>query len=276
MKEFIWNIHNSIEYYENDQPVDRVMAHLHDGCEIFWVLDDRTDYFVENHIYPAKNGDLLITRADELHHPLVTPNVTYRRAFVQFQPQVFLEIEGGEQFLAPLLARESGQHNHYAPSEKEAKILGNIRQRLKSAQEREDGFGQILKMAALIDLLNVLGKLTKKETAPAMEGAISTDLLPIIGYIRAHITSELSLDLIAQKFYIDKSTLCRKFKKELGITVLEYIRNKRIMIAREKLAQGASVKEACAVSGFNDYANFIRTFTKLTGFSPGRYGKMGE
>ncbi|MBQ3028199.1 MAG: AraC family transcriptional regulator, partial [Lachnospiraceae bacterium] len=41
--------------------------------------------------------------------------------------------------------------------------------------------------------------------------------------------------------------------------------------AKALLQEGASVTEACYRSGFNDYANFIRSFKKVTGVSPGKY-----
>ena len=37
---------------------------------------------------------------------------------------------------------------------------------------------------------------------------------------------------------------------------------------------GVSVKDTCTSSGFNDCSNFIRTFKKFTGMSPGTIKKQ--
>ncbi|MFD2879573.1 hypothetical protein ACFTAO_32220 [Paenibacillus rhizoplanae] len=34
------------------------------------------------------------------------------------------------------------------------------------------------------------------------------------------------------------------------------------------------MSDTCYLSGFNDYANFIRTFKNITGIPPGKYGKI--
>ena len=66
------------------------------------------------------------------------------------------------------------------------------------------------------------------------------------------------------------------FKRETGSTIFQYILVKRIAMAREFLSMGTSVAETCVQSGFGDYANFIRTFKKITGYSPGHFKKMSR
>ncbi|MCX7657471.1 MAG: helix-turn-helix domain-containing protein, partial [Oscillospiraceae bacterium] len=40
-----------------------------------------------------------------------------------------------------------------------------------------------------------------------------------------------------------------------------------------KRQDGYSVAETCEKSGFNDYTNFVKAFTKAVGISPKKYGK---
>ncbi|WP_081743881.1 helix-turn-helix domain-containing protein [Eisenbergiella tayi] len=49
--------------------------------------------------------------------------------------------------------------------------------------------------------------------------------------------------------------------------------SKKTAAAKQLLAEGKTVTETCYLSGFNDYNNFIRTFKKITGTSPGQYQK---
>jgi len=54
----------------------------------------------------------------------------------------------------------------------------------------------------------------------------------------------------------------------------EYIIFKRVARAKKLLMEGKSVTETCHLSGFNDYSNFIRTFKRTVGISPGKYSKI--
>lgn len=280
-----------VEYRETHGGHYRVAPHLHDGCEVFFVLNPTLSYFVEDHLYAAKAGDLLVTRADEIHHPIVADPERYSRAFVQFRPETLREHEGAEPLLRAFFDRAKGRGNLYSPGPAEQKELLRIRERMRCAEEASDGFTTVQLLSALVDLLRVIRRMREAAATDAggrsgavrPAGAAAVGILnpvrptdavsELIAWIDGNLTSDLSLDALAERVYLDKSTLCRRFRRELGITVQDFVRNKRILAAREKLLEGATVSEACEASGFRDYANFIRTFTKIAGISPGKYGK---
>ena len=85
---------------------------------------------------------------------------------------------------------------------------------------------------------------------------------------------DFTLDDIAGYMALDKHYLCHLFKKETGSTIFQYIQAKRLCLAQLALSRGASVTEACEEAGFNDYSNFIRTFRKILGCTPGEYQKQ--
>ena len=62
-------------------------------------------------------------------------------------------------------------------------------------------------------------------------------------------------------------------KHATGISTKEYILKKRISLAMDLLINDMSVTEVSNRCGFNSYAHFIRTFTKIVGISPYKYGK---
>jgi len=51
---------------------------------------------------------------------------------------------------------------------------------------------------------------------------------------------------------------------------------KRVALAKELLSQGHTVLEACHLSGFHDYSNFIRTFRQTTGYTPGQFKRLSR
>ncbi|WP_159413111.1 helix-turn-helix transcriptional regulator [Ruminiclostridium josui] len=60
------------------------------------------------------------------------------------------------------------------------------------------------------------------------------------------------------------------------MTLREYILDRRIEEAKRLLSNGENVSEACCKSGFSNYSNFIRSFTKLVGISPGKYMRLSK
>lgn len=90
----------------------------------------------------------------------------------------------------------------------------------------------------------------------------------ILEYIEEHITDSLSLDFLAEKFFINKYYLCHSFKSETGVTIKEFINTRRISRAKDLLAQGYNITDLCYQCGFGDYSSFYKTFKKMTGKSP--------
>ncbi len=90
----------------------------------------------------------------------------------------------------------------------------------------------------------------------------------IVRYICDHLGDDISLNSIAEHFYISKEYLCRKFKQQTGMGVWEFITKKRLICARENILLYKSVKKGYLASCFNDYSSFYRQYVKFFGTSP--------
>ena len=94
-------------------------------------------------------------------------------------------------------------------------------------------------------------------------------------YIDANLNTELTLEELSLSINYSPNYISTEFKKHTGLSLREYILDKRIECAKKLLMDGKNVSDACLMSGFNDYSNFIRSFKKKTGISPGHYAKAG-
>ena len=84
---------------------------------------------------------------------------------------------------------------------------------------------------------------------------------------------DLSLELLASKFYVSKYHLSHEFGKAMGTGVYRYIMLKRLLVARQLLLKGMSAGEVCSKCGFKDYTNFYRAFKDEYGISPSEVNK---
>lgn len=82
--------------------------------------------------------------------------------------------------------------------------------------------------------------------------------LPLL--IDEHYNEPLSLDHLADTFYVNKYTLSRMFKRQPMLTVYEYITMKRINSAKLKIQKGTPPSQVYLEVGFNDYSTFYRVF----------------
>ncbi len=102
-------------------------------------------------------------------------------------------------------------------------------------------------------------------------------LIRVQRYIRQHLNIPLPLDELAKQAAVCKDSLIRLFRRELGITPLDYILNKRIEQAQLLLLTSSlSVKEIASQIGFSNQSYFTAQFKRITGLTPLEYRKQQQ
>lgn len=97
----------------------------------------------------------------------------------------------------------------------------------------------------------------------------------IYEYINRHYRENISLETIAESFFINKEYLTKIFRKRYDMTVGQYIIFLKIDDAKKQLIYSDHRIEAISESlGYTDPSYFQRQFKKEVGISPGRYRKM--
>lgn len=107
-----------------------------------------------------------------------------------------------------------------------------------------------------------------EEIMPAVENGMPSYALRAKEYIKLHYMDELSVEQLADSFNIDRRYLLRLFKKEFGITIVNYIVRTRLEVAYGLLCQGFSVSKTAVMCGYNDAYNFSKMFKKYHNISP--------
>lgn len=100
-------------------------------------------------------------------------------------------------------------------------------------------------------------------------------VIAILQYLNLHLTEPLSIDELAERFYISKFHMMRRFKEETGYTIHHYTAEKRLLLARQLLRSGQPAMEVCSRSGYQDYSTFSRAYRRRFGVSPSAERKRG-
>lgn len=91
-------------------------------------------------------------------------------------------------------------------------------------------------------------------------------------YIDRHVDEKLSLEDIAEHFYLSQEHVIRKFKKAYDITPHQYMLQSKIRLAMVMLQSSElSVEEISEKLTFSDPRHFSATFKKFVGLRPSAY-----
>ncbi len=93
-----------------------------------------------------------------------------------------------------------------------------------------------------------------------------------IDYIDRHYADDLSVDLLAKRFFVSPSYFSHLFKKHSGRSVMDYVCDVRIGRAKIYLqSENISIGEIAGLVGFSDINYFSRKFKQQTSMTPSEY-----
>lgn len=100
-------------------------------------------------------------------------------------------------------------------------------------------------------------------------------LSPVLRYIDANTSRDITLEELAAVAGISEYHLCRLFRSELSMRPTEYINRARVQLSKELLADmSISIAETARRCGFRSENYFRDTFRRFTGTSPSAYRKL--
>ena len=243
--------------------------HFHDSYELMLPLTSSGSIFVRDQIYPLQRGHLYLISENTLHRTIA--NGFHSRYVVHVGHRTLTELSTQQTDFVRLL-REPFRCVSLETAQFEQ--LSALFRTLTDTQN-DGGFGSDLRQTMnLLELLLATAQILDLSPADAaIQNKEFARINPILDYIQDNLAEPLSLERIANQFFISKHYLCRIFKSATGFSVMDYIIRSRVLRARQLLQEGVSVQQAGEQSGFADNSHFIRTFGSLTGTSPGRYAR---
>ena len=121
-------------------------------------------------------------------------------------------------------------------------------------------------------LLTLLMEESWQPGAVPRRGAKKQNLQQIKEYLDANYSQKITLDDLAERFYLNKFYLTRVFKEQFGVSVNGYLTQIRITHAKRQLRfTDASIEKIGQECGLCDANYFSRVFRKVEGVSPGEY-----
>lgn len=257
--------------YKEERAMD---MHIHDCYELYYSISGGKQFLIDNRFYSIEPGDLFIINQYESHKLTQIDSCVHERIVLSVHPDFMRQISTEDTDLNYCFSNRSEQFNHKVSLNKEQqkRFLYYIN-KMTSAE----GFAHdIVERAAFMELMVMINALsTANEVSTATSSyKYNHQVDDILAYINQNIAQPITIEQLANQFFLSESYICRIFKAATGTTINKYITARRISIAKSLLNEGVSVTDAYERSGFSDYSNFFKAFSKAVGVSPKKYANL--
>lgn len=127
-------------------------------------------------------------------------------------------------------------------------------------------------------LVRIIQTQTIKEIDnPNISSVKNTSLNYITDYIKKNLKNDVSLKKLSNITSMSTTSFYRFFKRELGMSPLEFILNEKLKCAKRLLNNPTmQINEVCYLSGFESANYFSRLFKKYEGMTPKQYQSLIE
>ena len=266
---------NTYEVFRYKDAVPKEVAlHHHDFYEIYFFLSGNVQYNIESRSYLLAPGDMLLISPMELHQPVFGgEQMPYERIVLWINRQFLDSLAISEESLAACFDTTAPGHTNRLSLEGVPRQLITFQlEQMIQALESRDVYSDIYALSYLVQALVLINRMAiqakhKEEIRSSSDSVVYS----VLGYINEHYSEDLSLDFLANKFFISKYHLSREFGRLVGTSVHRYIVQKRLVIAKQMMSQGIPSTEVYQHCGFGDYSNFYRAFKGEYQISPKAY-----
>lgn len=252
-------------FHINDQTKKDFSYHYHDFHKIIVFISGKVTYHIEGKAYHLKPRDILLVSQGAIHKPEIDPSVPYERYIFWIRDDLSCQelntcFQKANDRSFNLVRADS------ALQERLKDLLPEIEQTLQNKH-----FGDtVLRDALFTQFMIYINRIFLRTSSSPDKKTYSSDtqVEQLLKYINRNLSENLSIDQLAERFFLSKYHMMRKFKNETGYTIHNYITSKRLLMARSLISQGIPVMKAALASGFRDYTTFVRAYKKQFGKAP--------
>lgn len=257
-------------HYKDARP-GGIALHNHDFFEVYLFLDGEVAYQIENALFSLRRGDVLLVSPRELHRPIVKKQHSVYERIVLWIDRHYLQLlkqDYALDFEQCFDPRRALHTSLIRLGEEQLCELTALSELVLREQNAPQYGSDVLRRCLLVQILTLLNRLTQQQASFGREFQSDPLVDQVFTFINSHIHESLTLNAIAATFYVDVGTLSRRFKRQLGTSIPEYVRQKRLTIARNMLLEGAKPTAIAVQCGYADYSSFFRAFRAQYGTSP--------
>lgn len=254
-----------------------VPFHCHDGYEFFLFLGGTINFAVGDSVFSPVRGELFIVSPEQSHRGISRGVQPYERYIISIRKDKIRQYMTDDMNFSDCLGGDDpNEIKRLRLSPDAVDEYCAIADKLSAAVYLRKPGDDLLVNAYITEILVLISRQIEGSRDNEEQGEVPELVTEVKNYIFEHLTEQIALVDLSKQFYFNGKYISAIFKKYTGMTLRAYILDQRITLAKRLLREGSNVSEACYHSGFLDYTNFIRSFTRTVGMSPGKYSRCAR
>ena len=236
------------------------VPHTHNHVELFYIIGGKGQFLINDELYPVNTNHLVI----------INPNVIHTEVSLNAQPleYIVLGVDGIELSINDTSNGQFCILDHYESLDISS-CLRNILREMELKQPGHEDICQAYMEILIIRLMRNTGLSVPNESA-AISG--NRQCAAVRRYIDNHFKEPLTLDYLAEEAHINKYYLSHAFKREYGVSPINYMNYRRIEESKYLLAEtDLSLSQISQLLGFSSLSYFSQVFRKTQEISPMEY-----
>lgn len=236
------------------------VSHTHNHTELFYIVSGKGQFFIQDQLYPVNVNNLVI----------ISPNVIHTEVSLNAHPleYIVLGIEGIE------LKDCSSSNGLFLILDRfeSAEIAGCLRNILRETELKNTGYEDVCQ--AYMEILIIRLMRNTALSIPTESQALSANrqCAKVRQYIDLHFKEALTLDQLAEEGHMNKYYLSHSFKREYGVSPINYMVSRRIEESKYLLAEtDLSLSQISQLLGFSSLSYFSQVFRKTQAVTPMEY-----
>lgn len=253
-----------------DKGMTPIGFHFHDFHKILLLMKGNVSYCVEGRTYDLQADDIVFVPAGEVHRPVLHDTAIYERIIIYISKDYLNTYRTNNYDLSQCLIEAHQKQSHVlrVPAFGTTK-LGQIVRELEQSLDSNEYANELYHNLLFLEFMIQLNRVAIHDGIEYLSNSSSNKkMIDVIDYLNEHLTDDLSIDFLAETFYLSRYHLMHAFKEETGYTIGNYLSTKRLLLARDRIRQGEPITNVCYECGFRNYSTFSRAYKKNFGCSP--------
>lgn len=266
------------------QRQEDVAMHGHDYFELTYVTGGTARHILNGTEGWLKEGDYFIVDYGSRHSYEESRDFTLINCM--FLPELIdsslADCRSFEELLRVCLIRYYKQYYGQSLSDhilhdEDGHVLGLLTEIAREYEAKKMGYMQIFRCHLMEIIILTLRKIVGDGSRDANNGAKSTTILMLIQYLEANYRERAVLAHFCEKYHFSPQYVSGRFRRENGMTVLEYLQKVRMEKSCELLAgSDMTIQEVAHAVGYEDVQFFGQVFRKFMKMTPGTYRRMAQ
>lgn len=258
-------------------PQSECDLHRHDCVELVLVTGGHATHRLDNESFPIEKGDVFVVPVGMLHgygncRDLQLMNVVFDPAKLGLAEHQLLRVPGYRAFfsLEPRLRVQDRFKSRLKLTPTElAEILHLIHVVRDEVIHQRPGF-EVVSVGSFSAILVLLARRYAAMTSLESESLVR--LASVIEWLHEHFVEPITLEDLARRAHMSKSTLGRCFHECVGMSPMAYAIELRLKHAEHLLRDTTTrIRDIAPSVGIEDPSYFARLFRKRTGLEPSAY-----